>query len=145
MYELLASNDDDSLFYRLDSDSAERYGVFGYIRMDFGKSGREFWSTWFDSQPIFEIKPFRTELDDVINSLRDDGIAPPFASRENLVKFCAKNPGRKFSDFGDGYLIRTLNYSYYFRCQPRPGDYDAYCFVYDNRRLLPELVKHENK
>ena len=145
MYELLPSKDDELLFYRLDSDSAERYGVFGYIRMDFGKSGREFWSTWFDSQPFSVIKPFETEFDDVINSLRDDGSTPPFASRKNLVRFCAENPGKKFPSGGDGYVIRTLNYSYYFRCQPRPGDYDAYCFVYDNRKLLSELAKQQNK
>ena len=45
---------------------------------------------------------------------------------------------------GVGYSIKTQDFSYFFRCKPQPGDYDIYCFAYDNRWLLPELAgKHE--
>jgi hypothetical protein len=37
-----------------------------------------------------------------------------------------------------------MDFSYYIRCCPRIGDYDIYCFAYDNRWLLPELAgQHE--
>jgi len=49
--QLLPAPDEKLLFFHLEGDDAERYGVIGYLRADFGKSGREFWSTWFDMQP----------------------------------------------------------------------------------------------
>jgi hypothetical protein len=79
-------------------------------------------------------------FDDVINSLRNDGETPPFASRSNLAAFCSANPGKELNGRGGGYCIRTLGFSYYFRCLPRPGDYDVYCFAYDNLYLLPQLA-----
>lgn len=143
-YELLPSQDDNKLFFRLEGEAAERHGVIGYMRADFGKNGREFWTTWFDGQPHLKTNDFKKKFDDVVNSLRDDGQAPPFASRNNLAAFCAVNPGKELNSRGCGYMVRTPDYSYYFRCLPRPGDYDIYCFTYDNRYLLPELAgQHE--
>ncbi len=143
-YKLLPSQDDNKLFFRLEGEAAERYGVIGYMRADFGNDGREFWTTWFDGQSHLKTYDFKKELEDVVNSLRDDGQEPPFASRNNLAAFCAVNPGKELNSRGCGYMVRTQDYSYYFRCLPRPGDYDMYCFAYDNRYLLPELAgQHE--
>ena len=130
-YELLPTKEDNFVFFRLDRESAERHGAIGYLRVDFGRSGREFWSSWFDSQPQLNTYCFKKEFDGVINSLRDDGQQPPFASRENLGSLCSANPGKRLNEQGYGYKVRTLDYSYYFRCLPRSGDYDIYCFAYD--------------
>lgn len=138
-YKLLPSKDDNKLFFRLEGEAAERHGVIGYMRADFGKTGREFWTTWFDGQPHLKTYDFKKEFEDVVNSLRDDGQEPPFASRNNLAAFCAVNPGKELNSRGCGYMVRTQDYSYYFRCRPHSGDYDVYCFAYDNRWLLPEL------
>ena len=142
-YELLPSNEDNLLFFNMDGETAERYVAIGYMRADFGRTGREFWSTWFDSQPNLKIHSFKGEFDNVIDSLRDDGQIPPFASRKNLAAYCGANPGKEFYSRGYGYVVRTLDYSYYFRCQPQPGYYDVYCFAYDNRWLLPELARRQ--
>jgi len=138
-YKLLKTEINEShLLYRLDGEKAERNGAIGYMRADFGGSGREFWSTWFDSQPHLKTNDFKKEFDDVVNSLRDDGQEPPFASRANLEAFCLAN------QTSSEYTIRTLNYSYYFRFRPLRAHYDIYCIAYDNRYLLPELAgKHE--
>ena len=144
MYELRPSRDENKLFFRLDGEPAERYGAIGYLRVDFGRSGREFWSTWFDKQPRLNTYSFKQEFDDVINSLRNDGRKPPFASRGNLESFCSANPGRELNGLGHGYTVRTLDYSYCFRCKPCVGDYDVYCFAYDNRCLLSALPFHKN-
>lgn len=137
-YKLLETEIKEShLLYRLDSEAAERHGAIGYMRADFG-SGREFWSTWFDSQPHLKTYNFKKEFDDVINFLRDDGQKPPLASRDNLEALCGVSPN--VSD----YTIRTLDYSYYFRFRPMRAHYDINCYAYDNRYLLPELAgKHE--
>ena len=143
-YQLLPSQEDRLLFFRLDGEAAERYGSVGYIRADFGNNGRGFWTTWFDQQSHLKTLVFKSEFDEIINSLRNDGPMPPFASRDNLSVFYAENPGKELTTRGSGYMIRTLDFSYYIRCLPRPGDYDIYAFAYDNRYLLPELSgKHE--
>ncbi len=139
MYSLLPSTDDSKLFFALGDKDAERYGAIGYLRTDFGRSGCEFWSTWFDIQGGLNTSDFKYEFDDIINSLRNDGHAPPFASRMSLERFCATVRGKEFPGRGQGYMIRTLDYSYLFRCFPRPGDYDIFCFCYANRFLLSAL------
>jgi hypothetical protein len=133
------------LFFRLDGEAAERHGSIGYLRADFGRSEKEFYSAWFDSQKHLKTPSFKHEFDEVINSLRDDGEKPPFASRYALAAFCAAKPGAEFpAGRGKGFRIRTPDFSYYARCNPKYGDYDIHCFAYDNRWLLPELAdKHE--
>lgn len=143
-YELLPSQEDGLLFFRLDGEAAERYGSIGYLRADFGRDGRGFWATWFDQQPHLKTPAFKSEFDEIINSLRDSGQKPPFANRENLAAFCAATPGKELTTRGSGYMTQTPDFSYYIRCLPRPGDCDIYAFAFDNRYLLPELTgKHD--
>jgi len=143
-YKLLPSQEDKLLFFHLEGEAAERYGSIGYLRADFGSNGRGFWTTWFDQQPHLKTPAFKDEFDEIINSLRDGGQKPPFASRDNLAAFCAATPGKELTTRGSGYMIQTLDFSYYIRCLPRPGDYDIYAFAFDNRYLLPELAgKHD--
>jgi hypothetical protein len=139
MYALLPTDHDSRLYFKLEEELNEHYGAIGYLRMDFGRSGREFWFSWFDIQPELKIPAFKHELDEVINALRDDGPEPPFASRGNLEALCATKPGARLGGLGLGYRVRTPDYSYYFRCLPRVGNYDIYVHVYDNSKLLPAL------
>jgi len=139
-YQLSPSQDGGLLFFRMDGESAERHGVIGYFRADFGADGYGFFFKWFDSQPHLKTPNFRRELDSVINYLRVDGQETPFTNRMVLERFCSVNPGKDMSVRGSGYMIRTEDFSYYFRCLPLPGDHDIYCFAYDNRYLLPELA-----
>ena len=128
-YQLLRPEPNElKLFFRMEGEAAERHGVIGYLRADFGRTGNEFWSTWFDKQPHLKTPGFKKEFDDVINSLRDDGQAPPFASRRNMEALCA-TPLDDGPTTSSGYKVQTENYSYYFRCKPSPGDYDMYCFA----------------
>ena len=144
MYKLLSTEDNAKLFFAMEGEQAERHGAIGYLRADFGISGREFWSTWFDTQAHLKNSSFKSELDAVINSMRDDGPEPPFANRSSLEAFCAAKPGTFLLGRGEGYMVRTLDFSYYFRCFPQMGDYDIYVHAYDNRFLLPELAgKHD--
>ncbi len=134
-YELLiAPKKELHLCFRLSGEAAERCGAIGYLRADFGRSGKEFWTTWFDSQPHLKSPDFKVKFDELINSLRDDGDKPPFASRDNHLAFCAARPSMNC------FKIATLDYSFYIRLNPNQGTYDIYCYTYDNRWLLPELA-----
>ena len=134
-YELLlAEKEEIRLCFRLSGEAAERCGAIVYLRADFGRSGKEFYTTWFDSQAHLKSSDFKYKFDELINSLRDDGQQPPFASRDNHLAFCAAHPSMTC------FKIATLDYSFYFRLNPHQGTYDIYCFAYDNRYLLPELA-----
>jgi hypothetical protein len=130
MYRLTPTKDSGQLFFRLDAEATERHGALGYMRADFGADGYGFHFKWFDIQPHLKTQGFRREIDDVVNTLRTDGQELPLANRRALETYCAANPGKDLADRGGGYLIRTDYFSYYFRCHPRPGDYDIYCFAY---------------
>jgi hypothetical protein len=59
-YELLlAEKDELHLCFRLNDEAAERCGAIGYLRADFGRSGTEFYTTWFDSQPHLKSSVFK--------------------------------------------------------------------------------------
>ena len=144
MYKLLPTEDDIELFFRMNGENAKKYGQIGYFRCHFGSNGKEFQNTWFDIQNDLKIDDFRKEFEYIINFLRFEGDNPAFASRKNLELFYISSPCKDLFDRGRGYLIRTKKYSYYFRLLPNPGDYDIYCFTYDNYFLLPEISeKHK--
>jgi hypothetical protein len=138
-YKLLPAKKEEIRFcFRLSGETAGRCGAIGYLRADFGRGGNEFYTTWFDNQKHLKSPDFKRKFDELINSLRDDGQDPPFASRGNHLAFCAARPSMTC------FKIATLDYSFYFRLNPRQGTYDIYCFAYDNRFLLPELAgRHE--
>ena len=139
VYELLvAEKEEIRLCFRLSGEAAERCGAIGYLRADFGRSGKEFYSTRFDCGTRLKSSDFKNKFDELINSLRDDGHKPPFASRDNHLAFCTAHPSMTC------FKITTLDYSFYIRLNPHKGTYDIYCFAYDNRWLLPELAgKHD--
>jgi len=135
VYELLtAEKEEIHLCFRLGGEAAERHGAIGYLRADFGCSGKEFHTTWFDNQTHLKSSDFKYKFDELINSLRDDGQKPPFASRDNHLAFCAAHPSMTC------FKVATLDYSFYFRLNPHQGTYDIYCFAYNNCWLLPELA-----
>jgi hypothetical protein len=127
----------------MEGEAAERHGAIGCLRAEFGTDKMRFMTAWTDNQYHLKTPAFKSEFDEVINSLRNDGDKPPFASRANLADFCRENYKNGTAKHG-GYTIQTADYSYYFHLLPQPGDYDIYCFAYDNRYLLPELAgKHD--
>ena len=144
MYQLTSSTEDDRVFYGMHGEAAERHGSIGYLRVNFGENGGEFWSAWVDTQRYLNTNAFVDELYEVIHSLRFDGLTPPLADRKSLETLCHSKPGQYLAGQGNGYSIQTKKFSYFFRCLPNTGNYDLYCFAYDNRWLLPELAgQHE--
>jgi len=127
-------------FFCMEGEAAERHGFIGYLRGDYGRSGREFHTTWFDGQAHLKTDAFRDEFDEIINYLREASLAP--VEGPDVFKFhCLQNMRRRVMDTAVRFKIVTGGYSYYFRCQPQVDDYHLYCMVFDNRFLLPELEK----
>ena len=144
-YKLTAFEDNEKDFiYRMEGEKAERHGAIGYMRLDFGKGGKEFWTTWFDSQKHLKTPAFKAEFDSVINFLRSGMEYPIFSNRRELRIFYLGHSDWQVIDRVVGFKIQTADYTYFARCRPSTDDYDVYVFAYDNRLLLPELAgKHE--
>ena len=56
--------------YAQSSQLQGQTGNIGYLRGDFGSSGDQFYTTWFDTRPQWKSDEFKRDLDDVINALR---------------------------------------------------------------------------
>ena len=102
----------------------------GHLRGDFGKSGDEFWHSWFphaaDSR---NDEPFKAELKALVDSLRKSLLK----SRVFMQKYLREHDSLMLESgiiTSRGYTVTTESYEYYIRCQPQPGDYNFYIYTY---------------
>ncbi len=109
-----------------DSQADLERGCIGHLRGDFGSSGEEFWTSWFDHQAKLKSQAFRDELQDVVNGLRREGGL--LQSFTGMSSQCRKG---LTCDEGFGFQAQTRNYTYCLRCTPRRGDYNFYLYAYD--------------
>ena len=107
----------------------------GHLRGDFGKSGGEFWTSWFDHQPDLKSTAFHEELQNVVNALRkQDGLLRNFAS---MSRGC--RDGLACED-SFGFKAESPHYTYCLRCTPRRGDYNFYLYAYDKDAQREQAV-----
>ena len=136
-----ARPDEAGLFYTQLPDEDKRLGAIGHVRMDFGNSGNEFWHTWWPrGSEELNTSSFKEDLQQVMNRLREDVLKNRFA----MERFCYGHGGKISGGWTQnyGYIVETEHYRYYLRCNPSPGDYNAYltCFDLDVQRqnMAPE-------
>lgn len=56
--------------FRQSQQISMQTGLIGYLRADFGSTGKEFYSTWNDFRKDLKTDDFKKEFDLVINSYR---------------------------------------------------------------------------
>ena len=125
-----ARPDEAGLFFTQHPAEDERLGAIGHVRMDFGRSGNEFWHTWHPRGPAELNTPeFKAELRQVVDKLRTDVLKSRFA----MERFCYGHGGKIDGGWAQnyGYIVETKHYRYCLRCNPSPGDYNAYLTCYD--------------
>ena len=112
--------------YSGDSEQDLERGCVGHLRGDFGNSGAEFWTSWFDHRPDLKRTVFHDELQNVVNGLRKEGGL--------LRNFAAMSRGCREGlpcDDSFGFKAESPHYTYCLRCIPRRGDYNFYLYAYD--------------
>ena len=125
-----ARPDEAGLFYAQHPEEDKRLGAVGHVRMDFGRSGNEFWHTWWPRGPEELNSPaFKKELQEVVDKLREDVLKSRFA----MERFCYARGGKISGGWTQnyGYIVETERYRYCLRCNPSPGDYNGYLTAYD--------------
>ena len=108
-------------------------GLIGYLRADMGTDGNGFFSTWFDFRKDLKTDDFKTELDEVINSLREEGDI--LHSRGALAAYCYSTPQARMETEQKcyeyyGVRVDTEKYAYLMRLNPNKGEYNLYCYCY---------------
>jgi len=117
-------------------------GCIGHLRGDFAPSGYGFYTSWTDTREQWKTDEFKSELDDVINALREDkGI---LHNRYDMAAFAGKNPESAFK--GNycaeyGFRVDTEKHAYLIRCNHVKGDYNFYCFCYVKEWLDSHMKK----
>ena len=125
-----ARPEEAGLFYTPHPEEDKRLGTVGHVRMDFGRSGNEFWHTWWPRGPEELNSPaFKAELQEVVDTLRESVLKNRFA----MERFCYEHGGKISGGWTQnyGYIVETAHYRYCLRCNPSPGDYNCYCTAYD--------------
>ena len=86
-----ARPEEAGLFYTPHPEEDKRLGTVGHVRMDFGRSGNEFWHTWWPRGPEELNSPaFKLELQEVVDTLRESVLKNRFA----MERFCYNHGGK---------------------------------------------------
>ncbi|HOP10220.1 MAG TPA: hypothetical protein PK629_01880 [Oscillospiraceae bacterium] len=132
VFEILPIDADKTdWLYSDDSKDAER-GLVGHLRGDFG-GGKEFWTTWWPhNDDKLNTQSFKTELDAVVNWLRQD--FGPLNNLRSMEGFCKLREDRakvQASLPAYGFQIEMPEHQYFLRCNPSCGDYNFYLYCAD--------------
>ena len=137
-----ASPEEAGLFYAQLPAEDQRLGAIGHVRMDFGRSGNEFWHTWWPRGPEELNSPaFKSELQEVVDELRESVLKNRFAMERYCYGHGGKISGGWVQNYG--YIIETENYRYCLRCNPSPGDYNAYLTAFDLNVQRQNMARKE--
>lgn len=140
--ETIKLKEEEQLFYSI-KDEPRELGCIGHLRGDFGKDGREFWTTWFAHENHEKNDEyFRDLFDALINLCREEG--SPLFNRGNMRSYCREHPECRLKTGiypTWGFRILTQDYAFYLRCMPDVvGDYNFYVYAYDKKMLLEKLA-----
>lgn len=121
---------EDKYTFRQSSQICAQTGLIGYLRADMGSDGNSFFSSWDDYRSDLKTNDFKQELDDVINSLREEGDI--LYNRNALARYCRSHPQSRMSLEQNSYGVRvdTEKYAYLMRLNPNKGEYSLYCYCY---------------
>ena len=120
----------------------ENRGCIGHLRADFD-TGKAFFSTWWPENENLRTQEFKDEFEKVINYFRKEAYFSLLKSRSDMYNVCSVLRPTKYEGNSDisGFKVVTDKHTYYFRCNPRLGEYNLYAYCYNNQ----ELNRYRNK
>lgn len=109
-------------------------GCVGHLRGDFGKSGNEFYTTWWSHQnDALNTPEFKADFDRAVNWLREQPDAP-LRDFDTTKRCCGRYKRACTIEQAIlpscGFMVKTKRYVYMLRCTPVKGDYNFYIYCY---------------
>jgi len=138
------TEEEDKYTFSQSSQISGQTGLIGYLRADMDTDGNGFFSTWFDWRKDLKTDEFKTELDEVINSLREEGDILHY--RGALAVYCRGTPQARMNTDQEYYGVRvdTEKYAYLMRLNPNKGEYNLYCYCY-RRDWLDDHIRQARR
>lgn len=129
--------------YTQSSQIESQTGLIGHLRADMDASGDGFFTAWEDHIAERNTKDFRLCFDEVIDALRyGENYEKILKNRTSLSLYCYGHPEASFgNDREYGIRVDTTLYTMLMRLNPRPGEYNLYCYCY----VRDWLNQHLNK
>jgi len=126
---------ESTMFYNNGKEDGLRVG---YLRGDFGKSGKEFHHSWFDGDAGRNTPEFKAEFQGVMDSLRQ-GVLKDLKTTQD---FCYKHPEAQLPGDANRYCFKleTESRQYFVRCTVLPNDY---FYVFANDKPTPMLEQDQ--
>lgn len=136
-----ASPDEAGIFYAMTPDKDAELGCIGHVRIDFGHGGKEFWHTW---QPrgdeALNSPEFKVELNSVVSEFRKTVLK----DLSSMSSYCSEHGGKLGENSAQyGYVAESAQYRYCLRCNPQPGDYQAYLTCFDKRQQALNMAQEK--
>ena len=105
-------------------------GLIGHLRGDFYDGDTILHTSWDNYRADMNTEEFANALDEVINSLREEGDI--LSGLSALSKYCYSTPQSKMPTERNYYGVRadTEKYAFLLRLCPDKGDYNLYCYCY---------------
>lgn len=128
MFSVVPGSEGSKGYYYSDSDREPC--CIGHIRGDFGKSGDEYWASFWEHEGINAAGGgCKAELTALVNALRKNLLK----SRKYMKQYIRQFPPLLLESgeiMSYGYQVTTEKHDYYIRCTPYPGVYDFYIYMY---------------
>ena len=137
-----AQPEEAGVFFAQTPEQDALMGGIGHVRMDFGGSGKEFWHTWHPrGAESLNTPEFKAELQQVVDKLRETVLK----DLSSMRRFCYENGGKIPGGWSQnyGYVVETEHYEYCLRCNPVPGDYQAYLSTVRKRPLTSWMRRRQ--
>ena len=127
-----------------------RTGLIGHLRCDFGKNGKEFWTSFFPYMNSFPAG-FKESLNILVNRLcgkddysfsrsnqilRDRQAMEEFTNNRSNEVYLLPNSTKKY-----GLRVECRGFTYIINFYPQVGDYNAYIYCYKTEHLDEHLKK----
>ncbi|MBQ6183289.1 MAG: hypothetical protein IJK33_05315 [Clostridia bacterium] len=136
--------EEDKYTFSQSPQIASQTGLIGYLRADMDSDGNGFFSNWFDWRKDLKTDEFKKELDEIINSLREEGDI--LHNRGALAVYCRNTPQARMNSEQEYYGVRvdTDKYAYLIRLNPNKGEYNMYCYCY-RRDWLDDHIRQARR
>lgn len=132
-FEISAASPDESVLFYSNQERDKELGCIGHLRGDFGQSGKEFWTTWWDHLSELKTQDFRDAFDGFVKDLQEQGL---LKNRSSMKSYCHNHPEAMIKGAWDlnayGFRAQFGQYQFYVRCFPYQGDYNFYIYCYSN-------------
>ncbi len=124
------------LLFRLAETDPQNENKIGMMRGDFGRTGCEFYYSWFPHNEKLNTQQFTRELTRLVDDLRSENGAQVLQNLSQMRRICQDHPEcalkNHWIEGHFGYRIALPQYVFYMKCFPGTGDYHFYLSCYLN-------------